>query len=435
MSTLTDLSLRETLEVACADEECSLDALTVLSDKTDPFRVDTPARRRDGEWFAEQVQQLGLDGDAIHLRGLHYMLVSSTSRKPEGTAYANTDDDWDWLQEKASKAARWLGLVPFERIVDHRNDAPEIALFEPVELEPFVSVGFEVDIPTADEALRPGVGVEGFDGLQRHKLVFVGEKSSLRDVLEPIATEHEADLYLPTGDISDTQIYDMAKRGAQDGRRLVVLYFADCDPGGWHMPISVGRKLQALRVLHFPELDFEVRRVALTPPQVRAYGLPSTPLKATEKRADRWQQAMGVEQTEIDALAALQPHLLEEIAREAIGPFFDYSLASRVASARREWVAEAQEALAEQLDTGRLAGIYTEGARTLLGFHRDVQELNERLAAEVGDVENYELPEPVIPDGEITITTDGEPLIDSEWSFAEQSRRLKADREYEGGEA
>ena len=81
--------------------------------------------------------------------------------------------------------------------------------------------------------------------------------------------------------------------GADDGRPMVVLYFADCDPAGWQMPISVGRKLQALEDRCFPELEFEVRRVALTPDQVREYGLPSTPLKETEKRADRWQRGDG----------------------------------------------------------------------------------------------------------------------------------------------
>ncbi|CAN5490308.1 hypothetical protein BH20ACT17_BH20ACT17_16710 [soil metagenome] len=38
-------SLRAVLEEAMAEEECSMDALTVLANKNDPFRVDTPAGR------------------------------------------------------------------------------------------------------------------------------------------------------------------------------------------------------------------------------------------------------------------------------------------------------------------------------------------------------------------------------------------------------
>ena len=72
----------------------------------------------------------------------------------------------------------------------------------------------------------------GFKGEQPYKLALVGEKSSLEDVLGPIAENHEADLYLPTREISDTLIHQMAKIGAEDGRPMVVLYFSDADPAG-----------------------------------------------------------------------------------------------------------------------------------------------------------------------------------------------------------
>src|SRR5262249_55525497 len=134
-----------------------------------------------------------------------------------------------------------------------------------------------------------------------------------------------------------------------DGRPMVVLYFSDCDPSGWQMPISVGRKLQAFREL-FSGLEFEVHRVALTPDQVRQYDLPSAPLKDSEKRADRWQQAMGVEQTEIDSIAALRPDLLRQIARDAIAPFYDRTLSQRVGEAMEEWEREANEIIEAGLD-------------------------------------------------------------------------------------
>jgi hypothetical protein len=52
-------------------------------------------------------------------------------------------------------------------------------------------------------------------------------------------------------------------------------------------------------------------------------------LKATERRADKWTAAMGVQQTEIDALAALQPDVLTQMATDAIAPFFDSTLDAR----------------------------------------------------------------------------------------------------------
>ena len=87
---------------------------------------------------------------------------------------------------------------------------------------------------------------------------------------------------MPTGEISDTQMYIMAKAGAEDGRKLIVFTLADFDPSGWQMSISIGRKLQALKDLLFPELEFEVRPTGLTGDQVEKLDLPSTPLKETE---------------------------------------------------------------------------------------------------------------------------------------------------------
>src|SRR5260221_2556780 len=108
------------------------------------------------------------------------------------------------------------------------------------------------------------------------------------------------------------------------------------------MPISVSRKLQALR---HPELNIQVHHVALTLSQVREYGLPSTPLSETERRENKWRRVMGHEQTEIDALAALRPEILKAIARDAIKPFWDETLNSRTWIARNECAERANEIL------------------------------------------------------------------------------------------
>jgi hypothetical protein len=76
---------RSTLEQACAEARCSANALTVLAVQNDPFRVDTPARHRDGQWLAMHADRLGLGHRRIHLRGLHYMLVSGEVAKPDGS--------------------------------------------------------------------------------------------------------------------------------------------------------------------------------------------------------------------------------------------------------------------------------------------------------------------------------------------------------------
>ncbi len=362
----------------------------------------------------------------IHLRGLHYALLGRP--KPNGLPYTNTDADWTWLATPA-KAARFLGYVGFERIFDARNAPPvcHIAPAEPVET--WVSVGRHVDIPSV-YGMGPRAGVSGFEGRQAYHLVIFGEKTSLADVVLPIAERFGADVYLPSGEISDTLLHEMAAAGAADGRPMVVFTLADCDPSGHQMPISIGRKLQALKDLLYPDLQFEVRPVALTVEQVLELGLPSTPLKATERRAGRWQAAFGVEQTEIDSLATLRPDVLTEILNDAIGEFFDKTLERRTAQARDEWYAAAQAAIADQTDQTAIEETLLEADAKLDELRDEIEDLNDRLREAVGDPK---LPPVAVP--EPLQKVPGKPsLISSAWPWAEQTRALRASKAYEDAE-
>jgi hypothetical protein len=111
----------------------SRDAMTVM--QNDPYRLDTPANHRDGEWLAEQLERAIGPYRKIHWRGLQYAIVAQGNvRKPNGEIYRNTEEDWVWLSAQAGKAARWLGYIPFERIIDARNAEPD-----------FVSARKEID--------------------------------------------------------------------------------------------------------------------------------------------------------------------------------------------------------------------------------------------------------------------------------------------------
>jgi hypothetical protein len=219
MSKTLEGVLRRILESACEEHKASLTDPTVLSAQVDPYRIDTVAGHRDGQWLAEQLAKLYGSAQRAHWRGIHYR----------------------HCRRRQHRQAPW-------------RDLPEHAF---------------------------------------HFAIF-GEKSSLEDVVLPIAEQFEADLYLPTGEISDTLVYQIAKEANDDGRPLVMFTLSDCDPAGHQMPVSIARKLQAFHDLFFPNLRFEVVRVALTPEQVEAEDLPSTPLKATEKRASRWRDAFGI---------------------------------------------------------------------------------------------------------------------------------------------
>ena len=96
---------------------------TVLSRSNDPYRVGTPAGHRAGAWFAEELDRAIGSTRRIHLRGLHHGLLGE--RRPDSRLYVNDDPTWSWLAGPA-KAARFLGFVPFARIIDARNGPPVI---------------------------------------------------------------------------------------------------------------------------------------------------------------------------------------------------------------------------------------------------------------------------------------------------------------------
>jgi hypothetical protein len=415
--------------------------MTVLSAQRDPYRLDTSANRRDGQWFVDQVTRLLSSTATIHLRGLHYVLVSAADvLKPNGTLYRNTDKDFQWLLDHAASTARWLGIIDFERIVDERNAPPEIYCEDRVVISPraYLSQGSgitvlrEVLLPELNLAM-PRLSCSGSAPLQPYRIVFIGEKVSLKPILLPIAQRVGAELILPTGEISDTLLADMVMRAAEDGRPCVVLYLSDFDPAGYHMPVVVSRKIQALSDLRGLDLDIAVYPVALSFEQAESLNLPSTPLKETELRAEGWRARWGREQTEIDALAALQPEILRGIVERAVAPFHDPTLNQRWRNAETDWqigamrllqahplYVETRAEIAEALDNAEAVIDELQAAAEAL-------DEKQRAAAERLNValpEPYEMPQP-----EIT-TPVPEPLFDSKEDWSEATRRLI---EYDGG--
>jgi hypothetical protein len=423
--------LRQALDTAIAEpngRKLGLKDFTVLAPQNDTFRLDTPANHRDSKWLADGIAELAITGK-IHLRGLHYAISMAPTpfTKPDGSRYVNDDRNWEWMSNVAMKAARWLDYIPWDSVFDKRNAEPTI--YEAPKPDPwgYLSIGLDITVPSIDQ-IQPYVGLAGFHGVQPYKIVMIGEKSSLEDILLPIAESHGADLYLPTGNISDSMVHKIAENAADD-RRLVVLYFSDCDPSGWNMPIEVGRKLQAFKATLFPDLEFREYRAGLTPDQVREYGLPEAPLKESEKRAVDWQSAMGVEQTEIDALIQLRPDLLRRIARDAIRPFYDSTLAQRVRDAKTAWREEAQQVVDNNLGD-HLDQIRADAAAKLEELQAEIETINDALRFNLGDFDVPpvpSVPEPII--GEIHPL----PLLDSSWSFADQCKGLIDSKAYRLG--
>jgi hypothetical protein len=106
----------------------SVKDLLALSPNNDPFYAEVGSRGDAAQWFSGVYRDYG-GGNVPHLRRIHYRLVSPPPGVrillPDGREYQNTDKDWSYLCW-ASLAARYLDLIPFDGLVDKRNDEPII---------------------------------------------------------------------------------------------------------------------------------------------------------------------------------------------------------------------------------------------------------------------------------------------------------------------
>jgi hypothetical protein len=457
--------------------------LMVLSSGKDPFGLDTPMGHTLGRWLRVRLD-LHAPLRVIHLRGVHYLLVSVQATKPDGSPYQNSRDDYQWLNDRVGKPARWLRYIEFDRIIDERNEEAIISRrprLLPPETGAAVSTGYDglvLPEPVSIEPARPYPSLSNFRGEQRFCFAVFGEKSSLSPVLAPFAERHGADLFIAVGELSESRAYEMAKAAVEDGRKLVCLTFSDFDPSGFQMPVSIAVKLMAQQQLQFPTFEFIIQPVALTLEQIIRLRLPTAMIDKKDLRVKAWQEtfappliaagllpesarwsaeddavmktgrpekgeqriARPLAQVEIDALASIYPEELDRNAEAAITPYLDQTLDDRVSEAHSAWLDEASEAIERDIDWDRLnmlRHVQRRSANRFNGQLRSLARTKSRLDAAgraMNDlaraVDLPPAPDVPEPDGQRSETAN--PLVDSAWGYRGMVRALKGRKSYEG---
>src|SRR5262249_35423421 len=163
-----------------------------------------------------------------------------------------------------------------------------------------------------------------------------------------------------------------------------IFYGSDYDPAGVHMPIAFARQIEFWLRKFCPDADIALCQLFLTAEQVRHYKLPRKPaLKKGDRRIKSFEQQYGKAVVELDALEALHAGALEQIVREAVGPYIDPDLEGNLQGAVDEAQEDAgrqwQEATADVREG--LEQIGQEADEVLDDYRERIEDLQEQLIA------------------------------------------------------
>lgn len=132
-----------------------------------------------------------------------------------------------------------------------------------------------------------------WDGLDCYVEIWL-EKDALAGVLYEVTSKWDVPLMVTRGYPSLSFLYSAAQELEAEGKPTHLYYFGDLDPSGVDITRAVEEGLREMA----PNTDIVFERVAVTPAQVEAWGLPTRPTKKTDTRA----KAFEGESVEVDAI-------------------------------------------------------------------------------------------------------------------------------------
>ena len=432
---------------------CNIPDLLVEANQNDPFYVGTDTEIIMAEWFAKLWRKFGY-GAGVHLRRIHYSLLSRNLKKPDGQPYINTENCWQYVC-KAGGYTRYLGLVDPAAFVDRKNPSPRIYHYSGyVEKPEWHSVQYSNwDLPvigvSSDYDLSwhvphyevAGYHCESYKALQPYHVEIWCEKSTMNDVLIPICSEQQVNLVTGEGFMSITSVIRLLLRARESGKPVRILYISDFDPAGDVMPPSIARQIEFwLNYFGFTE-DIKLTPLILTREQVQQYKLPRIPIKEEDKRKTKFEEHYGEGAVELDALEALYPGESARIIREAISQFRDDNLSDKICQANETLEQRVKEAFENTIYPyqGQLDEIEKEVEEIADRYYDRVRELNQSLQKELEphgrkleslsqdikeSIDNMDIDIPALPEPNVQ-TEDDNWLFDSKRDYLEQLKYYK----------
>ena len=240
-------------------------------------------------------------GLRLTLRQLYYVLVTKN-------LIPNSVESYKALGSLVSDA-RLAGMMDWDAIED-RGRRPTIPL-------EFRDLQHRIDLTIANYRLERWAG-------QNNYVELWVEKDALAGVLAPLAEEHHVTMMVNKGYSSQSALYSSSKRfleASDEGKDLILFYLGDHDPSGEDMVRDIQTRLGMFGA------ELEVRKLALTMPQIDKYKPPPNPTKLTDSRAAAYVEKFGNSSWEVDALP---PQRLAQIIRDEFEDVIDMELMDEI---------------------------------------------------------------------------------------------------------
>lgn len=133
------------------------------------------------------------------------------------------------------------------------------------------------------------------------------EKDALSGVVMPVTSMFDVPLMVARGYASLSFLHTAAEVIRDLGVPAYIYHLGDYDPSG----VNAGEKIESTLREMAPDAEIHFKRLAVTPHQIEAWGLPTRPTKASDTRAKNF----GDVSVELDAI---QPRLLRGLVQAAI---------------------------------------------------------------------------------------------------------------------
>jgi hypothetical protein len=238
------------------------DRAVAMSTASDPFLASiSNSRQLSAEWAAELWQAHNFT-TGVHLRAIHYVLVSVGAVMADGLPYENTNECQSKLGD-ALRDARYLGLINADAITDQRNPEVITHLVEPEDARLEVYPGAEFSQLKSAFPRNPCRRLYEPTITQRYHVELWVEKSTQNEILEPLARRYKLNFFGGQGEVSLTRCTELIRRADRSNRPVRILYVSDFDPAGLSMPLTAARKLEFLIREEGLDIDLQVERICL----------------------------------------------------------------------------------------------------------------------------------------------------------------------------